>query len=129
MALQLLDGETEIPVQDTDLDGVTDGDPEVSYVVRQIEPSVNRAAMKKHTKPGRNGRDAVVDFDAAYDDLIDHALIRWTGFLWRGAEAPCTRENKLLLDRPRKMALLLVAGLNRSQARAEERAQSFPRPA
>jgi hypothetical protein len=131
MAISLLKETTRITVLDSDLEDVDNGDTGTSYTVRQIPPDVNREIAKKHTKYTPNSRthrrDEDVDNVGFMDDLIDYALMDWSGILDDGAPAPCTRENKLLLDMPRKIALLKVAGLNR--VAAEVRAQSFRPPA
>lgn len=126
MALQLLSKDTRIEVRDADLDGVTDGDPDTVYVLRQLPPAESREIAKRHTTTPINQRtgrrEEQVDLNAVAEDLLDAALVEWRGVLANGLDAPCTRENKLLLDGVRRTALLHVAGLNRS---AEVRAASF----
>lgn len=124
MALQLLDDATPITVADTAL-GVDGGDPDVSYQVRQILPQQAKAIAKRHTHARSNGER--VDQVSMLEDLIDAAVVGWTGILVKGEPAPCTREHKLLLDAPRRLALLSVAGLNRPAA--EVRDASFRVPA
>lgn len=126
MALQLLSKDTRIEVADADLDGVTDGDPETVYVLRQLTPAESREISRRHTtnpinqRTGR--REEQVDLNAVAEDLLDAALVDWRGIVANGVPAECSRENKLLLDAVRRTALLQVAGLNRS---AEVRAASF----
>lgn len=123
MALELL-RKGEFGVQDTELKGVVDPDPEVSYQLRVITREVNREIANRH-KPTIVGREA--DLDAMLDDLIDYALVSWSGFVADGVQAPCTRENKLQLDAARKNALVVRAGSNRRAP--EVRAASFSEPA
>ena len=106
-------------------------DPEVVYKVRPIPLTLNRQTRKKHTKVTRpNGiREEVFDNDAFLDDLIDYAIVDWTGLTVHGEPAPCTRENKIRgLDFPRKLAILAAAGLNRPAEAAEARDHSFRGP-
>lgn len=127
MALNLLDGDRRITVKDSDLKDVEGGDPDTTYTVRQIPPAVNRQMAKTHTRPVINGktgaREQQVDNIGLVDDLLDYALLEWTGILLKGAPAPCVREHKELLDYPRKVALLSLAGMN--QVEADRRDQSF----
>lgn len=125
MPVSLLDGNTRITVKDSDLPGVENGDPSTTYTVRQILPSQSKAIAKKHTKNRANGER--VDQVELIEDLLDAALVGWTGILLEGVPAECSRENKLLLDGPRRMAILSVAGLNRTDP--EVRAESFRPPA
>lgn len=130
MALQLLDEGNRIEVKDSELDDVKDGDADTVYVVRQIPPAVNKEIGKRHTTTPINRqsgqRDRVIDHAAFMDDLLDYALVDWRGILLKGNPVPCVREHKLLLDMPRKLALLGVAGLNRSAS--EDRDRSFRSP-
>jgi hypothetical protein len=127
MAITLLSATARIQVKDSDLEDVSGGDPGTVYTVRQISSDINKELSAKNTTRTPNRRthrmDSDVDNVALLDDLIDYALLEWTGIVDDGQPAPCTRENKLRLDMPRKLALLSVAGLN--QKAAEVRAESF----
>jgi hypothetical protein len=114
MALQLLNDTQRITVKDSELADVDGGDAETTYTLRQILPDVNAQISKKHTTHQRGTREPNVAHVALMNDLLDYALVAWTGILADGAEAPCVRNNKLLLDVPRKTALLSIAGRNRS---------------
>lgn len=131
MAVQLLDDEKRIEIADSALEGVTGGDPETTYVVRQIPPAVNREIAKRHTKPTVNRatgqREQIADHTAILDDMLDYALVSWSGIQLKGVDAPCTRDNKLLLDHTRKVALIGLAGLN--EVKAHDKADSFRSPA
>lgn len=124
MSVSLLSGKTRITVADDKL-GVEGGDPGTSYTIRQILPDESKAIAKRHTVHRANGER--VDQVALIEDLLDVALVGWSGVLIDGQPAECTREHKLLLDGPRRMALLGVAGLN--QTAAEVRDASFRPPA
>lgn len=130
MALSLLNGGKQLTVRDDELEGVQNGDPETTYTLRQIEQSRLREVRRRHTKPvfTRQGREDKVDTDAVMDDILDEVLIAWTGVLDNGEPAQLTRENKLLLDFGRKVALIGLAGSNEVQKQAEKE-QSFRRPA
>lgn len=129
MALTLLSGGKQITVRDDELEGVQNGDPETTYTVRQIDQSRMREIRRRHTKPifTRQGREDKVDTDAVMDDILDETLIAWTGVLDGGEPAQVTRENKLLLDFGRKVALIGLAGSNEVQRQAEKE-RSFRRP-
>jgi hypothetical protein len=126
MPLNLLDASATITVSDADLDGVPDGVADTTYTVRQIPPDESRKVVLAHTKKVLNKRTGRMDeITDEYDvtlDLLDRALVDWTGIGINGEAVPCTREHKLKLDGVRRTALLQIAGLNRS---AEVRAESF----
>lgn len=127
MALHLLDEGQRYEVSDEKLEDVQGGDPETVYVYRQIPPHVNRQLSKQHTTYPINRRtgqrETVVDHLSLLDDLLDYALIGWRGILHKGQSVPCEREYKVLLDYPRKTALLQLAGMNRTAP--EDREESF----
>ncbi len=131
MPVQLLDPDKQITVKDSELEDVSDGDPETTYTVRQIPPEVNRDITKRSTShpPNRRtgSRETVVDHFAVFDDLLDYALIAWSGILDRGEPAPCERAYKMRLDVARKAALLSRAGVN--EVVALQKAHSFRGPA
>lgn len=129
MPVQLLGDENRITVADNQL-GIDGGDPDTTYTVRQIPPHVNRALSKKHTETPINRqtghREQNVDQLALIDDLLDYALVEWSGIQLGGVDVDCTREHKLCLDYPRKAALIGVAGLN--QVTQAAKAESFRVP-
>ena len=125
MGVQLLNADKRITVKDSDLPDVTGGDPDTTYTVRQLAPEESRAISRKHTTDLRRGGEKVNSM-AIMDELIDRALVAWTGVLLDGEPAECTPANKLLLDGPRKLALLEIAGSNQ-MAKEEAKAASFPR--
>jgi hypothetical protein len=129
MAITLIRSGKTITIRDDELDGITSGDPETTYTVRQIEPERMREIRKRNTKfvATRQGREEKVDADALLDDIVDEVLVAWTGILDNGQPAELTRDHKLLLDYPRKMALIGVAGTNEIQRQAEKE-QSFRGP-
>ncbi len=124
MALQLLDGEKRLEVLDTELLNVIDPDPEVVYVIRQILPATRLQLQKR--KPNPLTRQMESDSDATVDAMLDFALVEWRGILAGGQPAPCTKENKLLLDQGRKIALIGKAASNRTAP--EDRDASFRQP-
>jgi hypothetical protein len=127
MAISLLNATARIHVKDSDLDKVDNGDETTTYTLRQITPAINRELHNKHTTKTPNKKthqmEESTDSVALLDDMVDYAVVEWTGILDDGQPAPCTTENKRMLDTPRKIALLKVAGLN--QIAAEVRAESF----
>ena len=132
MALELLDESDRITVRDAELEDVPDPDKDTTYTLRPITSEKQREIRKRHTTyvPNRNtGRkDPRFDEDAIQDDLLDHAIESWTGIVHKGTPLPCERQYKLKLDVLRKAALLITAGLNRSEREAAAQADSF-RPA
>lgn len=129
MALHLLDDEQRITITDDKLDGITGGDADTTYTVRQIPPSVSRTVAKRHATGPFNRQTGQRDLDAdkLTDDLLDYALVAWSGIQHQGKSVPCEREYKLLLDYPRKAALIVLAGSN--QVNREQQTQSFRSPA
>lgn len=134
MPVHLMQADDRLTVTDDAL-GVQGGDKDTSYTLRPLTRETYREIIQRHTKKVPNRRthqmDEVTDHPAAGDDLLDYAVVAWSGILLGGAEAPCTRENKLKLDLPRASALLDKAGLGEvtSFGAAERRAESFRGPA
>jgi hypothetical protein len=126
MPLNLLDADARIEVRDLDLVNVIEPDPDVVYVLRQILPATRKALQKRRPNPKTHQMEP--DDEATLDAMVDYALIEWRGILHRGEPAPCTTENKALLDRGRKVALISVSVSNR-QMSAEQREDSFREPA
>lgn len=127
MAVQLLTEDRRIEVLDSDLAGVTDGDPGTTYTVRQITTRMNRELSKKHTKAKfdqkTRQREDALDSEAFIDDMLDHSLVAWKGIQVDGNDVPCERDYKLMLDVTRKSALVSLAGLN--QVTQDEKDSSF----
>lgn len=129
MALNLMvEGET-FDVCDTELQGVTDGDPDVMYTVKRLDPKTHRAMTKARTKKEFvRGVGQVDKLDARElaDDILDYILVGWRGVLLKGEPAPCTREFKIGgLDFTRRAALVERAGMNEIDRAPERRAESF----
>jgi hypothetical protein len=128
MALELKTDDDITTVSDADL--VAGGDPETSYDIRHITPQKHREIVKQNTKKVPNRRshamEEVTDWVALQDALVDYAIAKWTGIVYKGQPLPCERENKLRLDAGRRMAILDRAGMNEVQAAPERRSESFP---
>jgi hypothetical protein len=129
MALNLIDGDETFEVCDKDLPGVSDGDPEVFYSVRRLDPQTHKRIVKAHTKwdfVRGVGKVEKVDGAAAADDIFDHILVGWRGVLLHGQPAACSRDWKLKgLDFTRRAALVDLAGMNQIARAPEVRAESF----
>jgi hypothetical protein len=127
--LNLIDAGETITVKDSELEGVSGGDPEVTYTLRPITVEDHRALQKQFTKAGIDRRThqktEEVDFAGLADATLDHVLIGWSGILSKGQPAECSRENKLKLDGIRRVALTGLAGMNQIARSPEVRAQSF----
>lgn len=132
MALKLQKDDATITVKDDDL-GVPNGDAEVTYTVRTLTREKYKEIIAGQTKRKPNPRtramEDVTDWAAVSEDLIDYALVGWTGILWEGEPAPCEREMKLRLDAARAAALLDRAGTNQLAEAVERKTQSFRAPA
>lgn len=130
MAREVLSDDDLIWVHETELAGVTDADPDISYQIRKLTPTKHREIVKKHTKPVFErgvGRVEKTDGYAAMDDIVDHVLTDWRGILLRGEKCPVTRDWKLQgLDLDRKKAIVDRAGMNEIAREPERRAESFP---
>lgn len=132
MPLQLIDPAEPIVVKDSELPGVTGGDPDTTYTLRPIAVEDHREISKKNTKPvieplSRRTIDQT-DYEAVADDTLDFVLTDWSGILIKGQPAACTRENKLKLDGNRRVALTGLAGMNQIARSPEVRAESFRQP-
>jgi len=133
MALELLDENDRIEVKDSELEDVNDPDQDAAYTLRPISTTKQREITKRHTDHVLNrhtGRkEPKVDGDKVADDLLDFALVSWSGIVHKGKSLPCEREYKLQLDAVRKSGLLIIAGLNRTEREAQAKAESFRSPA
>lgn len=133
MPVKLQDPDELITVKDSQLPGVTDGDPDTSYTLRPISVEDHRRLQKEYTKDVINRRthqrEPQIDFEALNDAVLDFVLRDWVGILDKGQPAPCTLAHKLRLDGVRRVALSAVAGMNQVERAPEVRAQSFREPA
>jgi hypothetical protein len=129
--LELKSADEITPVTDAEL--VADGDKDTTYSLRHITTDKHREIVKANTDkvPNRrtHQRDDVVNWEAVQDDLVDYAIADWSGVVAKGQPVPCERVYKLLLDGPRKTAILERAGMNEVAAAPERRAESFRAPA
>lgn len=81
-----------------------DGSPEVFLELRAIDEDQRKSIIAAHTRlekdpAGGRGLYEFTDAKAANDDLLDHAIVRWTGLAGaNGLPLVCTRQTKLLLD-------------------------------
>jgi hypothetical protein len=130
MALQLMSEGDRITVCETDLPGIMQPDPEVSYTIQKMLPTEHRQLVKQHTRQEfvrGQGRVDITNTDALMDDMLDRVLVGWSGILLQGQPAPCTRDLKVRgLDWERKKAILDKAGANEIAREPERRAESFP---
>lgn len=128
MPIQLMSDDDRITVTDAELMGAS-GDAETIYTLRPLTREVYKRVAKAHTKqaPNRHSRqmEEKVDMVAVHEDLLDHALVSWTGLLWNGEPAPCEREFKLRLDGLRVSSLLERAGMSQVVAAEVDRRDSF----
>ncbi len=133
MALNLLTDSDEFDACDKDLIGVSDGDPEVIYRLRKLDPVNHKRLRKAHTKSEfvrGIGKVDKTDDAAVADDIFDYVLIGWKNVLLNGQPADCTRELKLRgVDFTRRNALVDLAGMNEIAKLPERRAESFRAPA
>lgn len=131
MALELKTADDITTITDAEL--VPEGDKETSYDLRHLTTEKHREIVKANTSKVPNKRthqrDDVVDWEAVSDDLLDYAIAGWSGIVSKGEPLPCVKANKLLLDGPRKSAILERAGMNEIAAAPERRAESFRDPA
>lgn len=131
MAVKLTKTGDTITVTDADL--VAGGDPNTTYMLQLVTRHDYRELVRKNTtkKPNPRSRamEDVTDMEALGDDLVDFVLQGWSGVVDdSGADAPCSRENKLLLDAGRTQAMQDRAGVSQVQQGDEGRAESFRRP-
>ena len=131
MALELKTADEITTVTDAEL--VPEGDKDTTYDIRHLTTDKHREIVKRHTQKVPNKRthqrDDVTDLEAVSDALLDYAIADWKGIVSAGQPVPCTLDYKLLLDGPRKTAILERAGMNEVTAAPERRAESFRSPA
>lgn len=134
--LSLADSEETFTVTDAEI-GLIGGSPSIRYVLRPITKAQSDALRHKHRGKKEWNRHARAfeypEFNqAGYDaDMLDLALVDWSGVFLRGVPAPCTRENKLRLDPLRQPLLVTKATMNRVNDAAPEEdaeADSFRTP-
>jgi hypothetical protein len=128
MAVKLTRKGDTITVTDADL--VSGGDPGTTYMLQLMTRHDYRELVRKNTtrkpNPRTRGMEDVTDMEALGDDLVDFVLQGWSGVVDDdGADAPCTRENKLLIDAGRTQAMQERAGVSQVQTGDEGRAESF----
>ncbi len=118
-------------VKDTDLD-VPNGDPDITYTLRQLTRPVIKELRAKYEKDIFNSRthlkERILPDGAAElvnEDYLDYALVAWTGVTAGGKPAPCDRDYKLQLDAARMLKLIETAMLSRARVVAADVAQSF----
>lgn len=130
--LQLIDADDRIVVKDSDLPGITDGDPDTTYTLRPISVDDYRTMRKAHTRKVVNKRthqnDEEIDYEALNDAAFAFALVGWSGILFRGEPVPCIDDRKKLLDGARRKAIVDLAGMNQIARAPEVRAESFREP-
>jgi hypothetical protein len=126
MALQLHQEGATFEIADTDLPGIDDPCDGVVYTIRVITTQKNREIAERFTKLVPNKKthqmEEKVDGMGLTDALVDYAIGDWRGIKAGDADAPCTTENKMLLDGLRKAALVRAACINRSD---DDKARSF----
>ena len=136
MALEVRKADDRIVVVDSDLPEILDGDPEATYTLRTLTTAkideLRRPYEKKEFNKRTHRAELVPltrDEELAYAlDCLDYALVDWTGVLYGGEPLACVREHKVLLDGPRKAAILAVAGMNKAGAQQEAAQQASFRP-
>lgn len=69
------------------------------FELRVVGKELERSLRKKHTRVefNRHGRNEVVDTGEFVDDVIDYAIVNWSGVRHQGRELPCTKEFKIML--------------------------------
>jgi hypothetical protein len=131
MPRDLSTDQTEFVVQETDI--LADGSADTSYTLRPLTREVRKEILKRHTKqrpdPRTHHMREVVDQDAVGLDLLDYALVNWTGVVDHGEPVPCEYAYKCALDDVIASALLNKAGLNQILAAEVARPESFRGPA
>lgn len=116
--LRLLDDDETFEVTDEEI-GLVAGLPDVRYTLRSITKAQIEALKTKHrgTKEWNKStrQREYGDFNqAGYDaDMLDLALVDWTGITRRGKPAPCDRENRQRLDPVRQQLIVTKATMNR----------------
>jgi hypothetical protein len=130
MARQLQSDDYTFEVKETELDDVTDADPSVVYVLRELTTRKWRELNKSHSRkvPNKVTRrlEDVVDPEAFADALVDYVIVDWRGIVERGGvPASCTAENKQRLDGVIKAAIVGRAGLSQIVASADAKDTSF----
>ena len=132
MPRQLQTDDLTFWVAETDLDDISEADPEVRYELRELTTNTWRRIHKAHTKRVPNkatkAMESETDAEAFADALVDYVLVGWSGIVERGgAPAPCTTDNKLRLDSVVKAALVGRAGLTQIVQADAVRENSFRR--
>lgn len=131
MAIYALDASDLFDVNESEMD-VINPDPDVSYTIRPLTMTDIRSYRKQATVSVINKkthqREDEFDADRFQDLMIDHALVAWTGILFKSSNepVPCTTNYKVQgLDLSRRKAILDLAGANQSSAKEEQRKDSF----
>jgi hypothetical protein len=110
--------------------GLIEGSPDVRYTLRPLSKAEIDALREKHRgkkewQPKSRSYEYGEFNQDGYDaDMLDLALVGWAGITLRGDDAPCTRDNKLLLDRLRQQLIVTKAATNQLTTAPEEDAAS-----
>jgi hypothetical protein len=128
MALKLAQDGDRITILDSDL--MKDGDPETTYILQPLSRDIYKKVVRQCTSKDKLNRrtrqmEEETDWAAVSESLIDYALVEWSGILFDGKPAPCTREMKLRLDVTRAQALLDRAGMSEIETVAENKDATF----
>lgn len=128
MPLELKSDSATWDVKDSEV--IKGGDPDTVYTVRRLTLDKHREIKRKHTKPATYRRQFdKIDEDELQDDLFDYVLVGWSGVVVNGEPVPCEWAHKKLIDVPRRIALLDIAGMNEIAAAEAARGESFRAPA
>jgi hypothetical protein len=129
MPRQLHREDATTEVCETELVEIPEPDAGTFYTLRELTTAKWREIKKLNTtkRPNKQTRqmEDVLDEEAFSDDLVDYVIVGWRGIVDNGADAPCTRENKLRLDGTIKSALVGRAGLTQIVQAPDARAASF----
>ena len=110
MARQLLAEGATFDVRERDLRLEIDIDEEAVYTLRPLTTEFARATYKKHTVKVPNRRTHQME-DSVYqvgvsNDMLDAAIVGWSGVQNGGTPAPCDLPHKLLLPTVVQAALI-----------------------
>lgn len=110
-------------VKDSEL--IAGGDKDTEYEVRRLTLDKHREITKKHVRQATYRNPEKRDDEALQDELFEYVLVNWRGVEVDGKPVPCEWEYMRLLDVPRRVALLDVAGMNEIAAMEDARVTSF----
>jgi hypothetical protein len=130
MRTLLKNPEQTFTVRESDVPGVDNGDPDVTYTLRLVTRTAAKAIGQRRTEKKLDPQSRrfvdVVNTEDIDLDLIDYAIVDWAGIVSDGIVVPCDAESKrAFAEQNLGISRALVSLACETPRAEEERAASF----